>query len=144
MIMITEVHNNVLPLEIMNDRDSGDYNEEEESDGLFVTRQQSAIDPHAGETLGGDLRSAVLGIIKGMVGPAILYLPHGFAHAGYLVAIPILFLSAALFLASSSCLLESWKLVSSMSVAVSNDDADNDGDDVHGIVADQHNEQKDS
>lgn len=35
-------------------------------------------DPHA-HGLGGDMVSAVLGIIKGMVGPAILYLPHGFA-----------------------------------------------------------------
>ena len=33
----------------------------------------SAIDPHA-QGLGGDLKSVVLGIVKGMVGPAILYL----------------------------------------------------------------------
>ncbi|EED92680.1 amino acid/polyamine transporter, partial [Thalassiosira pseudonana CCMP1335] len=45
--------------------------------------------------------SATLGIIKGMVGPAILYLPHGFASAGYLVAVPVLLLSTVLFLSSS-------------------------------------------
>ncbi len=66
-------------------------------------------DPHA-HGLGGTLPSAALGIIKGMVGPAILYLPHGFAGAGYLVAIPLLFLSTVMFLWSSSCLLECWKM----------------------------------
>eukprot|EP00980_Cylindrotheca_fusiformis_P015685 scaffold4518_cov149-Cylindrotheca_fusiformis.AAC.20 len=65
-------------------------------------------DPHA-HGLGGDMTSAVLGIIKGMVGPAILYLPHGFANAGYVAAIPILILATVLFLASSACLLDSWK-----------------------------------
>ena len=69
-------------------------------------------DPHA-QGLGGDLVSAVLGIIKGMVGPAILYLPHGFANAGYVCAIPILIFSTVLFLSSSACLLDSWKVESS-------------------------------
>ena len=41
--------------------------------------------------------------------PAILYLPHGFAGAGYVVAIPVLMLSTMLFLWSSNCLLQSWK-----------------------------------
>lgn len=66
-------------------------------------------DPHA-HGLGGDLKSAVLGIVKGMVGPAILYLPHGFAHAGWLIAVPMLLASTALFLASSSSLLECWEI----------------------------------
>lgn len=68
-------------------------------------------DPHA-VGLGGSLPSAVLGIIKGMVGPAILYLPHGFASAGYLVALPIMAITTALFLHSSKCLLDSWKIES--------------------------------
>ena len=53
-----------------------------------------------------------IGIIKGMVGPAILYLPHGFASAGYLVALPIMLVSTTLFLYSSACLLDAWKLES--------------------------------
>ena len=65
-------------------------------------------DPHA-HGLGGDLKSAVLGIVKGMVGPAILYLPHGFAQAGWAVAVPMLFASTALYLASSASLLECWE-----------------------------------
>lgn len=65
-------------------------------------------DPHA-SGLGGDLTSAVLGIIKGMVGPAILYLPHGFAGAGYLAALPIMWISTMLYLHSSRCLLDAWK-----------------------------------
>lgn len=71
--------------------------------------EPSVEDHHHGE-IGGDLMSAVLGIIKGMVGPAILYLPHGFASAGYLVALPILAGATALFLYSSQCLLSSWKI----------------------------------
>ncbi|CAJ1953721.1 unnamed protein product [Cylindrotheca closterium] len=67
-----------------------------------------AADPHA-HGLGGDMTSAVLGIIKGMVGPAILYLPHGFANAGYVASIPILIIATILFLSSSACLLDSWK-----------------------------------
>jgi solute carrier family 36 (proton-coupled amino acid transporter) len=62
---------------------------------------------------GGDLSAAILGIIKGMVGPAILYLPHGFANAGWAMAIPILFFCTILFLSSSACLLDSWRLESS-------------------------------
>lgn len=60
--------------------------------------------------VGGDLTSSVLGIIKGMVGPAILYLPHGLARSGYALAIPIMLLVTCLFLFSCECLLESWKL----------------------------------
>eukprot|EP00543_Licmophora_paradoxa_P015082 CAMPEP_0202474802 /NCGR_PEP_ID=MMETSP1360-20130828/92505_1 /ASSEMBLY_ACC=CAM_ASM_000848 /TAXON_ID=515479 /ORGANISM="Licmophora paradoxa, Strain CCMP2313" /LENGTH=685 /DNA_ID=CAMNT_0049101943 /DNA_START=1307 /DNA_END=3364 /DNA_ORIENTATION=+ len=71
----------------------------------------SSDDPHA-HGMGGDLTSAVLGIIKGMVGPAILYLPHGFATAGYGMALPILFITTAMFLYSSQCLLSAWKLQS--------------------------------
>lgn len=43
---------------------------------------------------------------------AILYLPHGFATTGYLLAIPIMFGATVLYLYSSSCLLDSWKLES--------------------------------
>lgn len=68
-----------------------------------------SVDPHA-HGLGGDLKSAVLGVVKGMVGPAILYLPHGFAQAGWVVAVPMLFASTALYLASSASLLECWKV----------------------------------
>jgi hypothetical protein len=74
-----------------------------------VTGGSSSVDPHA-HGLGGDLKSAVLGIVKGMVGPAILYLPHGFAQAGWVIAVPMLFASTALYLASSASLLECWKI----------------------------------
>mmetsp|Transcript_12173 Transcript_12173/g.21685 ORF Transcript_12173/g.21685 Transcript_12173/m.21685 type:complete len:615 (+) Transcript_12173:81-1925(+) len=93
----------------------GDLSEEaEEQQNLQIEQeqqQQQPSDPHAAG-LGGTLSSATLGIIKGMVGPAILYLPHGFAQAGYLVAIPVLMLSTMLFLWSSKCLLDSWKVES--------------------------------
>jgi len=59
--------------------------------------------------IGGDLFSAVLGIIKGMVGPAILYLPHGFATSGFVVALPMLVICTATFLFSAACLLQAWK-----------------------------------
>lgn len=72
--------------------------------------EEAIVDAHAPK--GGDLTSSVLGIIKGMVGPAILYLPHGFAKAGWMFAIPCLVLSTILFLSSSACLLDAWKLES--------------------------------
>jgi len=89
-----------------------------------------AGDHHHGQVLGGDLKSAVLGVIKGMVGPAILYLPHGFAQAGWMVAVPVLFLSAALFLASSACLLQSWQLVSGQAVSTVEDLENNKDDNI--------------
>lgn len=91
--------------------------DDEESDCLLMRppdwREDSlSIEGPHDSGIGGDLVSAVLGIIKGMVGPAILYLPHGFSNAGLLCAIPILVVATALFLASSGCLLDSWKLES--------------------------------
>jgi proton-coupled amino acid transporter len=94
----------------------GLFEEEDQEQVLFYTKMQESWeqiseDPHA-QGIGGNLTSAVLGIIKGMVGPAILYLPHGFATAGYVCAIPILAGSTLLYLYSSRCLLDSWKLES--------------------------------
>lgn len=90
--------------------------EEDQEQVLFYTKMQESWeqisqDAHA-QGIGGNLTSAVLGIIKGMVGPAILYLPHGFAMAGYVCAIPILASATLLYLYSSRCLLDSWKLES--------------------------------
>ena len=79
--------------------------EEFEEDGKIPERDDS------GGT--GSLSAAVLGIVKGMVGPAILYLPHAMANSGWLVSLPLLFFSTALFLWSSHCLLEAWRLESS-------------------------------
>jgi len=82
-------------------------------EGEELAEGEMIEDAHAhevkGGSLGGSLTAAVLGIIKGMVGPAILYLPHGFASAGYLVALPIMTVTTVLFLYSSTCLLESWR-----------------------------------
>lgn len=71
--------------------------------------EQEEGDLHA-HGVGGDLTSAVLGIVKGMVGPAILYLPHGLAGTGYALAFPMIALSTLMFLYSSSCLLDAWRL----------------------------------
>ncbi|KAL7543402.1 hypothetical protein ACHAXR_012819 [Thalassiosira sp. AJA248-18] len=82
-----------------------------EEDRASLPQSPAGADPHA-PSIGGNLYSATFGIIKGMVGPAILYLPHGFAQAGYIVAVPVLLLSTCIFLWSSSCLLQSWKIES--------------------------------
>jgi proton-coupled amino acid transporter len=66
-------------------------------------------DMHA-HGVGGDLTSAVLGIIKGMVGPAILYLPHGLANTGWALAFPMMAVTTCMFLYSSQCLLDTWRL----------------------------------
>eukprot|EP00549_Striatella_unipunctata_P007964 CAMPEP_0118688572 /NCGR_PEP_ID=MMETSP0800-20121206/8996_1 /TAXON_ID=210618 ORGANISM="Striatella unipunctata, Strain CCMP2910" /NCGR_SAMPLE_ID=MMETSP0800 /ASSEMBLY_ACC=CAM_ASM_000638 /LENGTH=455 /DNA_ID=CAMNT_0006585849 /DNA_START=137 /DNA_END=1504 /DNA_ORIENTATION=+ len=78
-------------------------------------------DPHH-SSVGGTLVSAVGGIIKGMVGPAILYLPHGFAKAGYAVALPIMALTTIMFLYSSACLLDAWKLETKAMIAEEHED----------------------
>lgn len=98
----------------MDESDWGD-DEAEEARDEFLSDEKKAlqieeqIDAH-GEQAGGTLVSVALGIIKGMIGPAILYLPHAFAAAGYAVAIPLMILSTAMFLWSSQCLLESWRI----------------------------------
>lgn len=65
-------------------------------------------DPHGGGG-GGSIAAAVFGIIKAMVGPAILYLPHGFATSGYAVAILVVLVITAMFLYSSDRLLDAWR-----------------------------------
>mmetsp|Transcript_25977 Transcript_25977/g.39891 ORF Transcript_25977/g.39891 Transcript_25977/m.39891 type:complete len:589 (+) Transcript_25977:221-1987(+) len=58
---------------------------------------------------GGSLTAAVFGIIKGTVGPAILYLPRGFQISGYAVAIPSMILAMTSYLYSANRLLECWR-----------------------------------
>jgi proton-coupled amino acid transporter len=79
-----------------------------ENKNQAMEMEEEVMDPHV--SVGGTLGSAALGIIKGMIGPAILYLPHAFAAAGWAVAIPLLILSLTMFLWSSQCLLESWRI----------------------------------
>jgi hypothetical protein len=71
--------------------------------------EQEEEDLHA-HGVGGDLTSAVLGIVKGMVGPAILYLPHGLAVTGWALAFPMMATTTLMFLYSSRCLLDAWRL----------------------------------
>ena len=59
---------------------------------------------------GGSLIAAIFGIIKGMVGPAILYLPRGFQLSGYAVAIPAMLLATSCYLYSANRLLECWRI----------------------------------
>ena len=86
-------------------------------DALIEGDEEQAVIDDGHGPIGGDLVSAVLGIIKGMVGPAILYLPHGFATSGYVVALPMLVICTAMFLYSSSCLLQAWKHESTKSTS---------------------------
>jgi len=87
----------------------------EEGDGglfpdenFFVSQEWEELEEADDENV---LLAAILGIIKGMVGPAILYLPHGFATAGYAAALPTMLACTVMFLFSSQCLLDSWKHV---------------------------------
>ena len=75
------------------------------------------VDPHT-EGIGGDLPAAILGVVKGMVGPCILYLPHGFACAGYTVALPLMFLSTVMYIYSAQCLLDAWKIESQKTLEI--------------------------
>lgn len=59
---------------------------------------------------GGSIAAAIFGIIKGMVGPAILYLPRGFSMSGYGVAIPAMICATASYVYCATRLLQCWKV----------------------------------
>ena len=59
---------------------------------------------------GGSLGAATFGIIKGTIGPAILFLPRGFKMAGWGVAIPALLFSTATYLYSAGRLLDCYRI----------------------------------
>jgi hypothetical protein len=61
---------------------------------------------------GGSLQAAMFGILKGTVGPAILYLPHGFQTSGYAVAIPAMLFATLMFIYNAYRLLDCWKVES--------------------------------
>ena len=61
---------------------------------------------------GGSLISAAFGIVKGTVGPAILYLPAGFYGSGYAVAIPSMMFATGMFVLNAYRLLDCWKVES--------------------------------
>ncbi len=61
---------------------------------------------------GGSISAAIFGIIKGMVGPAILYLPRGFSLSGYAVAIPAMICATVSYLYCATRLLQCWKVES--------------------------------
>lgn len=59
---------------------------------------------------GGSLTAAVFGIVKGTVGPAILYLPRGFSMAGYAVATISMIVATSSYLYSAVRLLQCWRV----------------------------------
>ena len=61
---------------------------------------------------GGSLQAAIFGIVKGTVGPAILYLPHGFQTSGYAVAIPAMMFATFMYIYNAHLLLACWKVES--------------------------------
>ena len=56
----------------------------------------------------GSLGAAIFGLIKGTVGPGILYLPRGFQNSGYGVAIPSMIIATILYVYNSNRLLDCW------------------------------------
>jgi proton-coupled amino acid transporter len=70
-------------------------------------------DGHSHEVSGDTVTAAIFGIVKAMVGPAILYLPHSFADAGYAFAIVALWICTAMYLYTSQRLLSTWRYVKS-------------------------------
>jgi hypothetical protein len=64
---------------------------------------------------GGSIVAAIFGIIKGMVGPAVLYLPRGFALSGFAVAIPAMLVATLTYVYSATRLLQCWKAESDKS-----------------------------
>eukprot|EP00977_Amphora_coffeiformis_P028482 scaffold35457_cov367-Amphora_coffeaeformis.AAC.1 len=87
-----------LPQAVTTSDNNNSYDESnDDNDDLLV-------DPLHGAT-GGTVAAAIFGIIKAMVGPAILYLPRSFANAGYLFALVALAVTLAMYLYASSTLL---------------------------------------
>jgi solute carrier family 36 (proton-coupled amino acid transporter) len=84
------------------------YNNNDD-DNTFIDNIGDSSGGHDEIDGNGDLTSAMLATIRGMVGPAILYLPYGFANAGYVIALPLLATCTFFFLYSSDCLLDAWK-----------------------------------
>jgi proton-coupled amino acid transporter len=72
-----------------------------------VEEEDFEVDDHVE---GGSLTAAIFGIIKGTVGPAILYLPRGFKMAGWACAIPALCFATFSYIYSAHRLLECWKV----------------------------------
>ena len=79
----------------------GDVEDAEEGDEDFEVEDQVE---------GGSLTAAIFGIVKGTIGPAILYLPRGFKLAGWAVAIPALVLATFAYVYSAHRLLACWKV----------------------------------
>jgi proton-coupled amino acid transporter len=87
---------------------------------LFVKPQQEGFQEDEEEeeieeidiVEGGSLNAAMVGIIKGTVGPAILYLPRGFQLSGYAIAIPSMLFATAMYIYNAHRLLECWKVES--------------------------------
>jgi solute carrier family 36 (proton-coupled amino acid transporter) len=82
------------------EEEGGEEEEEEEEDEFEVDDQVE----------GGSLTAAIFGVIKGTVGPAILYLPRGFKMAGWGCAIPALIFATFSYIYSAHRLLECWKV----------------------------------
>ncbi|CAJ1959847.1 unnamed protein product [Cylindrotheca closterium] len=59
---------------------------------------------------GGSMTAAIFGIIKGTIGPAVLFLPKGFQMAGYAFAIPTMILATTAYIYSANRLLQCWKV----------------------------------
>jgi len=88
----------------------------------FVHPEQSGLDENGDEdgddeefevedqVEGGSMTAAIFGVIKGTVGPAILYLPKGFQQAGWACAIPALIVATFAYIYSAHRLLECWKV----------------------------------
>lgn len=78
--------------------------------GMMENMDASSMTPSLTIMEGGSLGAAVFGIVKGTVGPAILYLPRGFQVSGYAVAIPSMLIATALYVYNAHRLLECWKV----------------------------------
>jgi hypothetical protein len=86
----------------------GDYQDMNSVSSLQGNGTVTGTDDATATATGRSITAARFGIVKAMVGPAILYLPHSFADAGYIFAILALAAASLLYLYSSKRLLETW------------------------------------
>lgn len=69
---------------------------------------------------GGSLGAAAFGIIKGTVGPAVLYLSKGFYQSGYAAAIPAMIFATGMYIFNAYRLLDCWRVESERNEKIDN------------------------
>lgn len=87
-------------------------------DSSISLKSMESIDEIVDVVEGGSLTAAIFGIVKGTIGPAVLFLPRGFQMAGYAFAIPTMILATTAYIYSANRLLQCWKVEKNRAIKI--------------------------